>query len=242
VFRAAALGTVEIPANTMVTVSTVVAFVSTVNNPDSAFLVGSNEESDTALKIRRRKSIAISSVGLVQSVEAALLALTGVTAVFVYENDTTSTDANGVPAHTIWAIVEGGDEAEIANVLYTKRSLGCGMYGAITYDIVRPSGQIFVAKWDIPINQNLWIKFNLDLPGGVVDTTFIKNQIVDNVFWGVGQDAVNDIVTVFVKSLNTNYRVTEVLLSDDGVTYTEIVSAILPTDRYVNAVARITIT
>jgi len=241
-FRAASIGAVIIPASSVTTASTIIAGVVSINNPNPATVQGSNEETDTELKIRRRKSTANSSVGLDDSVEGALAALPGVIQALVVDNPEDTTDAFGTPAHTMWAIVDGGTPSQIAQVIYAKRSLGCGMRGSETYDIPRTLGRFFTAKWDIPNNVNLWIHFTLSLPGGTVDSTFIKNQIVNNVFWELGNDAVNDIISGYVRTINPNYRVTAVLLSDDNVTFTEIVATTSPRNRFVNAASRIVIT
>jgi uncharacterized phage protein gp47/JayE len=43
----------------------------------------------------------------------------------VYENDTNSTDADGLPAHSITAVVEGGADADVAQAIYGKKGPGC---------------------------------------------------------------------------------------------------------------------
>lgn len=241
-FRAATLGAVDIPSNTVNTPQTIIAGVVSINNPNPATELGVNEESDSALKIRRRLSTANSSVGLDDSVEGALLAVSGVTQALVVDNPLDVTDGFGTGPHTMWAIVDGGAPVDIAQVIFAKRSLGCNMRGSQSYAIPRTLGRFFTAYWDVPNNVNLYIKFTMTLPGGTVDPTYIKNQIVNNVFWELGSDAVNDVITSFVRSLNPAYRITSVLLSTDNVTYTEIVSSSSPQNRFVNAVARITIT
>lgn len=240
-FRAGSLGAVLIPASTMTTPVTILPGVLSVNNPNPATTIGSDEETDSAVKIRRRKSIAASSVGLLGSVEGALTLLSGVTAAFVSENYTGSTDAYGTPGHTIWAIVEGGTSADIAQVLYAKKSLGCDMRGDVSYSVPRTLSRVFIAKFDRPINVNLYIKFTLTYPNGVFDTSYIKTQIVNNVFWDIGQDAVNDVITTYVRTINSNYRVTSCVLSLDGITYSEIITSSSPQNRFVNAVSRISI-
>jgi len=241
-FRAAALGAVSVLINTITTPVTIIAGVTDINNPAGATNTGTDEESDAALKARRRISTAIGSVGYLDSIEAALRNISGVVIAIVLENVTAVTDSNGIPPHSIWCIVEGGSDADIAQTIYAKKSSGSGMYGAEVVSVLRPSGAYFEAKFDRPTSQDLYIRFSLALPGGTVDITSIKEKIVENIMWQVGADAVGSTITSYVQSLNTNYQITAMEVSDDGATWAEVVLRATPQGRFVNAVARITIT
>jgi len=241
-FRAADIGDVQIQVNTITTPVTIIAGVTNINNTAGASSQGVDEESDADLKVRRRSSTAISSVGYLDAIEAAIKDLDNVTTGIVLENNTDATDSDGIPPHSIWAIVEGGDNTEIGTVIYAKKSSGSGMKGAVEVEITRPNGGIFTAKFDRPIDQDLYIRFNLVLPGGTVDTDNLKALIVENITWGVGSDAVGSKISAYVQSLNANYQISSMEVSDDDITYLEVVSTALPIDRFVNDITRITIT
>lgn len=241
-FRAAAIGTVEVQVNTITTAVTVISGITDINNPSGVLTEGQDEESDAAVKTRRRSSVAIPALGYLDSIEAQLGNLLGVTVARVFENDTNVTDGDGTLAHTIWAIVEGGDDTEIGEIIYKKKSSGSGMRGAETVNILRPNGTTYPAKFDRPGQEDLWIRFSLELiGGGVIDEDDIKRQIVEGIIWDVGADASSDVVTTFVKLLNPNYRVTGMELSDDDITYLEVVAISSPQNRFVNDIARIDI-
>jgi len=240
-FRAKDIGDVQISVNTITTAVTIISGVTNINNTAGASSQGVNEEKDADLKVRRRASTAISSVGYLDAIEAAIKDLDNVTTGIVLENNTDVTDGDGIPPHSIWAIVEGGDNTEIGTVIYAKKSSGSGMKGAVTVDILRPNGTNFEAKFDRPIDADLYIRFNLVLPGGVVDTDNLKVLIVENITWGVGSDAVASQITAYVQSLNANYQISAMEVSDDDITYLEVVSTALPIDRFVNDITRITI-
>lgn len=240
-FRAAELGEVLISENTITTPVTVLPGVTSVNNPTGASNIGQNEQLDPELREQRRASIAITATGYLDSIESALQALDGVSVAIVKENDTALTDAEGTGPHSIWAIVEGGDDDEIGAAIYAKKSSGSGMRGAELVEVPRPDGRTFPAKFDRPINQDLWIRFNLIFPTGTVDTEEVKRQIVDNVVWGVGSDAVASIVTCFVQGLNEDYQITGMEVSDDNISWFEVVSTASSQNRFVNATSRISI-
>jgi uncharacterized phage protein gp47/JayE len=167
-FQAANAGANLITANTITNPITVILGVSTINNPTtSGTVVGTNEETDAALRIRRQKSIQLSSQGYFSSLYAALNNLTGITAAYVYENVTGTTDGDGIPGHSIWVIAAGASNADIATAIYKKRNAGCGMKGSITYNVLQADGSYFVVKWDTVATENLYIQFNAHSIDGV---------------------------------------------------------------------------
>lgn len=240
-FRAKDIGDVQIQVNTITTPVTIISGVTDINNTAGASSQGVDEESDADLKVRRRSSTAISAVGYLDGIEAAIKDLDNVTTGIVLENNTDATDGDGIPPHSIWAIVEGGDNTEIGTVIYAKKSSGSGMKGDVEVDITRPNGTIFVSKFDRPIDADLYIRFNIVLPGGVVDTDNLKALIVENITWGVGADAVGSKITTYVQSLNSNYQISAMEVSKNGADWFEVVSTTLPIDRFVNDITRITI-
>jgi len=240
-FRAAEIGDIQVQVNTITTPVEVVPGVTDINNPSGATVQGVDEEPDITLKIRRKQSTSISAVGFLDSMEAALFSLDGVTTAIVNENNTGIVDADGTQPKTIWAIVEGGDSDEIGATIYAKKSSGSGMRGAQVVSVPRTGGGTFSAKFDRPTNVNLYIKFTLELPGGVYDEDFIKAQIVENIIWGVGADAVASTITTFVQSLNANYQITDMEVSDDDITYVQILAPGGKEERFVNDITRITI-
>jgi uncharacterized phage protein gp47/JayE len=60
---------------------------------------------------------------------AAIANIPGVTRYAVYENDTGSTDVNGLPAHSFSAIVLGGNSAAIAQAIALRKTIGSQTYG-----------------------------------------------------------------------------------------------------------------
>lgn len=240
-FRAAALGKVEVTPNTINLVETVLPGVTGVNNPSAANSIGVDEESDFDLRVRRRISVALPALGYLDAIEAEIANLDNVSEVIVLENDAGTTDANGTPGHHIWAIVEGGDPDEIAEVLYKKKTSGAGMRGAQVVDITRVDGGNFQAKYDLPVSQDLYIRFTLTFSGSV-DLAALKQSIVDGVSWAIGADGRGDTVTAFLLGINPAYVITGMEVSDDGIAWAEVVSATSPLYRFINDTTRITIT
>ena len=239
-FRAADIGKVEVLPNTITTPVTVIPGVTAVNNPTSPNSIGENEENDFDAKIRRRSSTALPAIGYLDAIEAVLNNLDNVTVANVYENNTKVTDARGIPGNTIWAIVEGGDPDEIALAIYAKKDPGAGMKGAQQVDVTRPAGGIYPVYYDLPISENLHIQFKLT--GATYTASEIKSLIVANVIWQIGKGASASTITAYVQSLNANFKIEDMEISDDGIIWVEVIASTTLQNRYINDTTRITIT
>lgn len=196
-FRAKNIGAVETIVDTINNQVTVVLGVTSVNNPSGALEVGQNEETDAELRIRRQQSVSIGSVGYLNGLLGSVLNLDGVSDAKIYENVTNATDADGIPAHGIWLIVEGGANTDIANQIYYKKSYGANMKGAVSVNIDTASGDIFTAKFDRPTAEDLYIRFDIQPTNASAsfDLTAIKNYIVSNLSYKIGQFAETATIT-----------------------------------------------
>lgn len=110
-----------------------------VTNPGSA-TPGAPVETDAELRIRQALAVTAPAVSVLESIRSALLNLDGVTRCKVYENDTNSTDSNGLTAHSIAAVVEGGVPAEIAETLRVKKTPGATTVGTTSVPVTDPLG------------------------------------------------------------------------------------------------------
>lgn len=245
-FQSAAPGAVLTIPNTITTQVTIVLGVTSVNNPTTYSVLGINEESDAALKIRRQKSVSLSSQGYLAGLLAALLSISGVSSAFVYENDTGTTNGDGVPGHSIWVIVAGsGAAASIANAIYTKRNAGCGMFGAQSYPVIQPDGTSFLVFWDDVIAETLFIKFIATSIDGVNPPNIagIQSGLVTSFVPGVNQEVnINQLATL-VQAIDSNTLVTSAGFSTtSGGSYTNTLTPSTKNRQFTIAGADIIIT
>lgn len=167
-FRSAVPGAVTTTLNTITTPVTIVLGVQSVNNPSTYTVLGVDEESDGALKIRRARSVSLASQGYLAGLLGSLENIDGMGSAYVYENLSSTVDENGVEGHSIWVIVSGtAAPADIAQAIYTKRNAGVGMKGTQSYDIVQVDGTIFTVRWDNVIYINLYIAFTATSINGI---------------------------------------------------------------------------
>jgi uncharacterized phage protein gp47/JayE len=210
-FQAVNPGAVLSVPNTITVPVTIVLGVTSVNNPTTYSTLGLDEESDMDLKIRRQKSVSLSSQGYLAGLLAALENISGVTSAFVYENVTGSTDGDGIPSHSIWVIVAGSfSAAAVANAIYTKRNAGCGMKGDQSLSIAQADGTFFVVRWDDVEAEDLFIKFTATSLDGTnpPNIASIRAGLVTSFVPGVNQQVnINELGTD-VQAIDANTLVT----------------------------------
>ena len=131
-FQSQDTGPVQSPSGTLINIISPLLGWDSVTNPMDA-TQGRNLETDTELRIRRRVSLAIAGATTLPAIRSALLALTSVEAAVVIENDTTVIDGDGRPPKSFEAIVLGGDEADIARVIWEDKPIGIETYGSESY-------------------------------------------------------------------------------------------------------------
>jgi uncharacterized phage protein gp47/JayE len=246
-FRAKNLGKVETLPNTITEPITVILGVTNINNPSVATSIGTDEETDAELRLRREKSVAQGSLGYLDGLLGALLNIEGVVDAIVFENRTGTTDSDGIPSHSIWAIIEGGSNQSIGEELYTRKSYGAGMKGSVQVDIEGENGLIFEAKFDRPSAKDLYIKFDLkQTTGSSFDLDTIKQYLVDNLVYSIGGDAeTSQITCVALDGINANGGggvPINVEISDDDITYVDFLSVSTKDEKWVVDKTKITIT
>lgn len=120
--------------------------------------IGRDAETDTELRLRRAESLKIAGQNTLDSIVTRIRQLPGVLAQRVVVNNTDTTNGEGIPAHSIRAIVGGGIEEDIARVLYDYVAAGIGYYGAVEVDVISEvTGTPFEVKFDRPTNVPFYI-------------------------------------------------------------------------------------
>ncbi len=127
----------------------------------TAAAIGQPMQTDASLRIQQASSTMLPSVAIMNGSEGGILALPGVSSVKGYENDTDATDANGIPAHSIAMIVEGGDAMQIATVIANKKSMGVPTYGTTTETVTDSSGAQRTINFFRPTETNIYVKLTL---------------------------------------------------------------------------------
>ncbi|MBJ9021166.1 baseplate J/gp47 family protein, partial [Citrobacter farmeri] len=154
-------GAIAALAGTITTINTPTRGWTSVTNPTAA-TVGTPAETDAELRIRQGQSVALPSITPFEGVDGAIANVAGVTRHKLYENDTGAVDANGLPPHSISAIVDGGDITEIAQTIRGSKGQGTSTYGTTSVTVPDTYGNPHVISFsrstDVPVYGHITLK------------------------------------------------------------------------------------
>lgn len=158
-------GEIKANAGTLTQLISISTIIDTLSNPLPA-QPGQNVETDNRLRRRRDLSTFAPSIGLVGSLDANLKATVGVEFSRVYMNIDTIADANGIAPKTVGCVVQGGDDQEIAQVIFERASLGVNFSGNTTFEFKDKLGTIYTIRWYRPIVVPVEIEVNISIIAG----------------------------------------------------------------------------
>lgn len=158
-------GSITAAANTINTIATPTFGWLSVTNTYVAS-AGVDVETDAELRGRYANATYQPSKTVLDGLLENIEALEGVTRSKIYENDTNEVDSNGLPAHSITAVVEGGDDKDIATAIYFKKTPGCYTNGTTAVDLTTLSGNEATIRFYRPTNVNVLVRIAIKrLPG-----------------------------------------------------------------------------
>jgi hypothetical protein len=207
----------------IVSIGALNGIVSKVNGLDSAInyasgITGREAESDTELRMRletRQRQATANEV----AIQNEILKISGVEYVRVYSNRS-YTEVNGRPPKSFEAVVIGGDEQEIAEIIFNKGPAGIQAFGNINKDVVDSEGFHWNIGFSRPVNKYIWIKVNYsrnseeDFPVNAV------NAIPENIVtWSRGAVGVG-IDLIYQKMFRPVYDVEGIAFADIKVAVT----------------------
>ena len=201
-------GTITAQANTITRIMTPTQGWESVTNPEAS-TTGVAIEVDSELRGRRAESVASPSQSMLLGMKGALEALDDVKRVAVYENDTGTTDANGLPAHSVCCVVESGDEDEIANTILIRKGVGCGTHGSQSCEIIDDYGQVYDIKFSRVKYVDIDIEVNISRRSGYSASTpeeiaaAIVTYLED---FSIGTDLTTSIIWMVAQQVNADAR------------------------------------
>jgi uncharacterized phage protein gp47/JayE len=134
--------------------------------------VGANQETNAQLRARQATSTQLPSLTVLESLKAAIAEVSAVSRFVVYENDTSSSDSNGLPAHSITAVVENGSDSDVAQAIYNKKGPGVPTNGTTSVQITDSYGVQSTINFYRPSYVDIDVTMNVkQLAGYTTDTT-----------------------------------------------------------------------
>lgn len=141
IFRCSQYGPVQVGANIVTKIITVIPGWDSVNN-SAAGAPGRDAETQAEFEQRRADSVAKNSHGLAESVEGTVGNIDGVIACRIEQNrgDVTITKYGvTIPPHSVYLSVYGGEQDVVAMAMHTKIDGGCGTTGNTSVTITDPT-------------------------------------------------------------------------------------------------------
>lgn len=190
--RSAVKGALLAPAGTLTKIDTPIFGWQTATNLLDAS-PGRNEETDEQLRLRRRASTSTPGQAIVDAMYGALTNIPEVRQAKVYENDQDVIDANGLPPHSIYCIVEGGADADILDTIWLKKTAGTTTHGTTAGQVTDSMGNPHTLNFSRPTDVNVWVTVNLHTrPGWPTD----GGQRITNALtaWAVANQSIGEEV------------------------------------------------
>ncbi|MHA1303770.1 MAG: baseplate J/gp47 family protein [Candidatus Heimdallarchaeaceae archaeon] len=181
------------PAETISLKTAITDITSATNQTDAE--VGFDSESDSALRTRLQFIGSPFTNNLKEGLFLALTGLQNTTKVAILDNNTDST-IDGVPARYFSPVVQGGNQAEIARIIYRYMGVGNPSFGDISQTIISDidSSISYVVSYNIPTELLTVVAATITTDSSFnSDTGF--DEIRDNIvaYFGslkIGEDAI----------------------------------------------------
>ena len=192
---------------------------------------GRERETTEEFRDRYAQSTSLPGGSNSDAIRSEILKVESVGAAVVFENDTDTEDDNGLPPHSIEAIVYGGVDSDIAQAIHRRKSAGIQSYGTSSYSIVDASGNTREIFFSRPENKPVWIKIANLVTDGASDD--VQTEIADALIHyiggtdsagatsqglSIGEDVLYNRIPAIINSVQgvVNYTLT---IGTDGTTY-----------------------
>lgn len=162
VFEALVTGPVVANAGTLTVRDNSPTGWNSITNPADAVL-GTEIEGNSALRIRREQELRQQGGSVIAAIASDLLTVDDVIDVVMLENDTDYTDNDGLPPHSFEAIVDGGTDAAVADMIWRSKGGGIQTHGDETETITDSEGVTHDVGFTRPTDRNVYIEVDVDV-------------------------------------------------------------------------------
>jgi uncharacterized phage protein gp47/JayE len=156
--------------------------------------LGNDGELDEALRLRRELELAAAGASTPNAIRAALLNVDDVTSATVFINATDATDADGMPPHSVEALVRGGLDQDILDTLLDQVAAGILTHGTTTGAATDDEGTSHVVKFSRPDEIEIYVDVEVTVDANEYPTDGDAQVKAAIVAWGdalsTGRDAV----------------------------------------------------
>lgn len=175
----------NVEAGAIDTVITPLAATIAVTNLE-ATVGGRNRETDQEFRERYIKSVDKPGGSNTDAIRAQLLETPGVVTAVVWENETDTEDGDGLPPHSVEAIVYGGTDSDVAAAIHARKAAGIQTHCGRSAQVTDASGRQRTIHFSRPTSVPIYVRITKLVTGdGYMGDDTIKAAIVAH----IGSDA-----------------------------------------------------
>ena len=175
-FASVDIGAVTALAGSLDIIETPVAgWLAVTNTADAT--PGNEVETDASLRVRRKRQLARQGSSTVRAVLADVGALASIESVVVFENYTDIVDDDGLPAHSIEVVVEGGDATEIAQAIFDSKPAGVSAYGTTGTNATDSESALKYVAFTRPTSVDIYVAISAVTGTGFAGASYIQGAL-----------------------------------------------------------------
>lgn len=207
--------------------------------------LGVNKEQDGAYRLRRTQDLGAPGTGPLDAIRSDLLGLDGVTEVKMFQNTSDVTDPDGMPPHSVEALVVGGADQNIFDQLLASVCAGTATHGTETGTAVDSEGNSHTIKFTRLTPISMYVDVTITKITGLYPAdgdTQIKEAIetLGNLE-SIGRDVIVDNIRKYIMTIPGVYSVTSSPFDDAASPVSSVPFTINGREKAAFAVARITV-
>lgn len=153
-------GPVLANAGTLTVIETPVGGMDSFTNELDAE-IGDDTETDAELKARRDQELQIAGAATIEAILSEINTRPLVEAVIVFQNNTSITDGDGRPPHSLDIVIKGDDEDDLAEAIFLVVGGGIETIGDIVKQVEDSQGFLQTVKFSRPTDVNIWIEWDI---------------------------------------------------------------------------------
>lgn len=161
----------------------------------AAATAGAPVETDGALRSRQSASVAYPAQTVIEAIRAAVANVPGVIVSTVYENDTSTTDSNGVPANSIAPIFSGGSVSAVASAVLSRKPPGIPTYGTTQVTVFDSNGIPTIIHLFELVVTPIYVSLTIKAATGYLSST--EQMIIDALVQHASNFAIGQTVGFF---------------------------------------------
>jgi len=246
-------GAFEVAIGELTQIKSSVPGITAVTNTVAA-IPGRLRQTDSEVKAAHALAVATTGEDDVSSIYEALNGVDGVSGIFVFENDTGAT-ASGIPAYTVYVVVIGGSDADVAAAISANKTSGVPTFGSesdtVYNEVTRQTKTIY---FDRGAGDSIYIALNItkvstQFPddgevqiinnlAAIYDAKRLGDDVIYNEHWG----AIYSVPGLIVNTLKVDTIPIPVGTSDIVMTPQQLASLDTVRDPTTNEITSINVT